>query len=225
VILNVSLFSRKDLRRAVKLLKAVFASPFVMSDRVLLAESGDRIGEAPIPKGMIGLGTVCSVTMNGIFLKAGIPVTSKFGGVLEIESREAKRFISLISYEGSSIDPLEIFIKSGMTDANRAVRNGSGSILASFREVPVVCLEAARKLSRTMSEKGLRGVLTIGEPNRPHLDVPVGIDKAGVVIVGGLNPVAILEENGIPTESKAMSALYPFTALRRYEDAVAGVGL
>lgn len=225
VILNVSLFSRKDLRKAIKLLKPVFTSPFVMSDRVMLAESGDRIGEASIPRNMVGLGTVCSVTMNGIFLKAGIPVTSKFGGILEIEGREAKRFISLISYEGSSLDPLEIFIKSGMTNASRAVKNGSGSILASFREVPLVCLEAAQKLSRSMAKSGLRGVLTIGDPNRPLLDVPVGFDKAGVVIVGGLNPVAILEENGISTISKAMSTLCAFSKLRRFSDVAAEKGL
>ena len=34
-----------------------------------------------------------------------------------------------------------------------------------------------------------------------------------VVIVGGLNPVAVLEEQGIPTESKAMSTLYDYSRL------------
>jgi len=42
----------------------------------------------------------CSVTINGIFLKAGIPVTSRFGGVVEIVDGKPERFISLISYEG-----------------------------------------------------------------------------------------------------------------------------
>ena len=74
IILNISWFPRKNLRKALELLKPVFSSPFVMSDRVILAEEGEEIGEALVPKGMVGLGTICSVTINGIFLKAGIPV-------------------------------------------------------------------------------------------------------------------------------------------------------
>lgn len=225
VIVNVSLFSRKSLREAAGLLRPVFVSPYVMSGNVLLAGGGERIGDQMVPKGMVGLGTVCSVTMNGIFLKAGIPVTSRFGGVLEIEEGRPRRFTSLISYEGSSLDPLEMFIKSGMTDAYHAVKTGSGSVLASFREIPVVCLDAARLLSRKMAEKGITGILEIGEPNRPLLDVPVGIDRAGIVIVGGLNPVAVLEEHGIPTDSKAMSTLCAFSRLQRFQDALSSRGL
>ena len=53
----------------------------------------------------------------------------------------------------------------------------------------------------------------IGSPNKPLLEVPVGIDKAGIVIIGGLNPVAVLEEHGIATESKAMSTLFEYAHL------------
>lgn len=222
VILNVSTFPRRKLPDALRLLKPVFSSPYVMSDRVMLTGSGRRIGDYTVPKNMVGLGTVCSVTLNGVFLKAGIPVTSRFGGIIEINGGDPKRFTSLISYEGSSLDPLEIFIKSGMTDAMDAVKAGSGRVLASFREIPVVCIDRAKELSRRLREKGIQGVLVIGEPNRPLLEVPVGMDKAGIVIVGGLNPVAVLEENGIPTRSKAMSTLCPFNQLQRYQDVAAG---
>jgi len=51
-----------------------------------------------IPQGQIGFGTVCSVTVNGMFMKAGIPITSKFGGVLQVND-EPVRFTALISYE------------------------------------------------------------------------------------------------------------------------------
>jgi repressor of nif and glnA expression len=38
-----------------------------MSDRVILAPEGEKIGSALVPKGMVGLGTIYSVTINGIF--------------------------------------------------------------------------------------------------------------------------------------------------------------
>ncbi len=191
-----------------------------MSDRVCLADEGEKIGEVPVPTGMAGLGTVCSVTINGILLKAGIPVTSRFGGVIETMNGTPRRFLSLISYDGSSLDPLEVFIRSRMTDVSGAAAGKAGRILASFREIPVVCLDKAKKLSRTMADRGIRGVLLIGSPNTPLLEVPVGIDKAGLVVVGGLNPVAALEEQGIPTESKAMSTLYDYSRLIPFRDLI-----
>jgi repressor of nif and glnA expression len=105
-----------------------------------------------------------------------------------------------------------------MTDVIGAVRNHSGRVLASFREIPVVCLDEARKLAAKMAAKGIGGILLIGEPNRPLLEIPVGIDKVGMVIVGGLNPVAALEESGIPTESKAMSTLHEYSGLTDFRD-------
>lgn len=217
VILNVSHLPEGRRKAAQALLADVFSSPFVMSDRLVIKRGGEKIGDASIPEGKVGVGTVCSVTINGIFLKAGIPVTSRFGGVVEISEGEPVRFLSLISYEGSSLDPLEIFIRSKMTDVIGAVKNHSGRILASFREIPVVCLEEARRLSKKMTDRGIGGILLIGQPNRPLLEIPVGIDKVGMVIVGGLNPVAAIEESGIPTESKAMSTLHEYSGLTTFQ--------
>lgn len=218
VILNISYFPEENLRDVMKLLRPVFYSPYVMSDRVIIAHGGERIGDVQIPQGKVGLGTVCSVTINGIFLKAGIPVTSKFGGIIEVVNSCPERFLSLISYEGSSLDPLEIFIRSKMTDVSGAVKKHYGKILASFREIPVVCLNEAKRLAETITNKGIGGILIIGAPNKPLLEVPVGIDKAGVVIVGGLNPVAAIEESGVNTETRAMSTLYEYSRLKGFKD-------
>lgn len=218
IILNVSYFPEEKLKEALRIMKPVFSSSYVMSDKVVFRKGGEKIGDITVPKGQIGFGTVCSVTINGIFLKAGIPVTSKFGGVLQIENSEPTRFTALISYEGSSLDPLEIFIKSRMTDVTGATKNHNGKILASFREIPIVSLEKAKELSAVMKEKGIGGILLIGNPNQPLLEMPVGIDKAGFVVVGGLNPIAALAEAGIPTESKAMSTLYSFSDLIKFRE-------
>jgi hypothetical protein len=133
---------------------------------------------------MVGLGTICSVTINGIFLKAGIPVASRFGGVVETANGKPLRFVSLISYDGSSLDPLEVFIKSKMTRVVSAVGMRSGNILASFREIPVVCWEEAQRLAKKVADRGIKGILLIGDPNRSLLEMPVGIDRVGMVVVG-----------------------------------------
>lgn len=218
IILNVSFIHEKDLKDALKVIKPVYKSPYVMSDRLVIAGEGEQIGDVIVPEGKVGLGTICSVTINGIFLKSGIPLVSKFGGVLMTEGPDPSRFTALISYEGSSIDPLEIFIRSKMTDVIGAVKNRTGRILASFREVPVVCVDEANRLARKLADISMGGILLIGNPNQPLIEMPVGMDKAGIVIVGGLNPVAALEETGISTESKAMSTLYEYSNLMSFKD-------
>ncbi len=220
VILNVTFFPENRLQAAVEAIRPVFSSSYAMSSRMIIKREGDAIGDLIIPEGMIGIGTVCSVTINGIFLKAGIPISSRFGGVVEISHGKALRFISIISYEGSSLDPLEIFIRSKMTDVTGALHHDSGKILASFREIPLICRDQAVQIAKRMSEKGIQGILAIGEPNTPLLDIPVNIDKVGVVVVGGLNPIAAVDEQGILTESMAMSTLYDYAKLSSLDKAL-----
>jgi HTH-type transcriptional regulator, global nitrogen regulator NrpRI len=217
IILNISYFPEEKLKEAVKIMKPVFLSSYVMSNKVVLKRGGEKIGDVTVPEGQVGFGTVCSVTINGIFLKNGIPVASKFGGVLQINS-EPVRFTALIGYEGSSLDPLEIFIKSRMTDVTWAVKKHSGKILASFREIPIVSIEKAAQVRENLKEKGIGGILLMGNPNQPLLEMPVSMDKAGMIIVGGLNPIAALEEAGIPSISKAMSTLYKFSDLIGFKE-------
>jgi hypothetical protein len=223
IILNISFFSEKKLRDVVKIVADVFASPYVMSNKIILAKGGERIGDVQVPEGCVGLGTVCSITLNGIFLKSGIPVTSRYGGVVEIEEGVPRRFTSLISYEGSSMDPLEILIKSRTTDVTGVIAHSIGKILASFREIPVVSMREAEILREKMFSKGVGGNILFGKPNQPLLDVPVGVDKVGMLVVGGLNPIAAAEEAGIFTESKAMSTLYEYSRLLTFNEAVSSL--
>lgn len=223
LIINVSFFPEKERGEAVKIMKQVFASPYVMSDRVVLAGEGERIGDVVVPEGKMGIGTVCSVTINGIFLKAGIPISSKFGGVMQVDEDGPSRFVSLISYEGSSLDPHLVFIKSRMTSVMDVIKHNEGNVLASFREIPVVSLERARELEEKLKAVGVGGIVQLGNPNMPLLEIPVGMDRAGVVVVGGLNPVAALEEAGIPTDSKAMSVLMDYAELVPFKEAARAV--
>jgi hypothetical protein len=74
-----------------------------------------------------------------------------------------------------------------------------------------------------MFSKGVGGNILFGKPNQPLLDVPVGVDKVGMLVVGGLNPIAAAEEAGIFTESKAMSTLYEYSRLLTFNEAVSSL--
>ncbi len=154
--------------------------------------------------------------LNGFFLKHGIATVSRFGGLLEMLDGNPYRFTQIINYDGTTVDPLEIFIKGQMTSVREACRMNHGTIGASFREVPAEALGRVKRLVAQMERIGLGGVLAIGRPNQPLLQVPVQQGRAGLVVAGGLNPLAAVEESGIPTTNIALHTLFEFEGLTPY---------
>ncbi|MBN1545068.1 MAG: DUF128 domain-containing protein, partial [Syntrophaceae bacterium] len=213
IILNVSTIGRQYLRKAIQQIQSVFRAELGMGRFVVLGIPGAEIEGVTLEGGKVAIGTVCSVTINGILLKEGIHTTSRFGGLLELVEGRPFRFTEIINYDGSSIDPLEIFIKSGMTGVRQAFLKGNGKIGASFREFPSVALSKVEKIRRKLDKIGLGGVVMIGKPGRPLLDIPVTEERVGMIVAGGLNPIAAVEESGITTESIAMGSLFEFEQL------------
>lgn len=207
VVSNVTLINKSDLSRSLHFMKPVFSCALSMGDRIAVRLYGGRIGDREVPRGKIMVATICSVTINGMFLKVGIPVVSRFGGLVEMDNNMPKRFIELTEYQGTSIDPHKIFIMANMTKVTQYANNGSGIIGVSFREFPSVAIEKARKLVFTLSRLNLNGILAIGQPNRPLLDIPVGEGRTGMIAIDGLNPIAALHEAGIPVELNPLSGL------------------
>lgn len=212
VILNLSWLARKDLARALEYMRPVIAAGLCMSDLVVIAEEGEELGD-PVPEGMVAIGTVCSVTLNGVLLHHYIPVNSVYGGLLELRGGRPLRFVELVSYAGTSIDPLHIFIGAGLTSSWHAAEHGSGTVGAGFREVPAVALPQVHEVLESLREWGMNGVLAIGAPGQPLLDLPVGIDRVGMVVIGGLTPMAAVTERGLKVINQAMSMPFPFSRL------------
>lgn len=207
VILNASMLPAERLTEARRIVAEVVQAGFGMGSRGVAAGPGGSLAGERIIDGRAAVATVCSITLNGVLLRAGVPVSSKFGGLLEIRDGEPLRFTHIVHYAGTTLDPLEIFIKARMTRVLHAARTGSGVVGASFREVSSAALPRARRLIGRMREAGLCGLVVMGEPSRPLLDIPVRQGRAGLVVVAGLNPLAAVQEAGIPTENRALARL------------------
>lgn len=205
LITNTVLVKNRDFGRSLHNMEPVFAAGLGMGNRVAVAMEGQTLGGAQVPRGQVAIATVCSMSVNGILLKEGIPAASRFGGLLEMRKGKPLRFVQLMEYRGSTADPLELFIRAGMTEVRQCAETGSGIIGASFREVPGVASAEVRSIRNRLASLGLGGILTVGEPNRPLLGVPVAEGKAGMIVAGGLNPVAALHEAGVPVVIDSLS--------------------
>jgi repressor of nif and glnA expression len=213
VPVNISLFQKEQFRKALKIMKPVFKAGLCVSDLAAVLEEGETCGDTMIPPGKTGLATVCSIVVNGALLKAGVPVDSKFGGILQIQKRQPRRFIELINYAGSSLDPSEIFIRAKMTSVIQAAENGNGEILANYREIPAICRPAAEEIASLLKNAGMGGLFLLGNVSEPVCEVPVDLNRVGIILIGGLNPVAAAQEAGISSDNRDMSSLMDYQKL------------
>ena len=213
VPINASLFSKDDFPRAVAVMKDAFKAGICVSELVATASEGQKLGDVVIPKGKIGLATVCGVVVNGVLLKRGVPMESKFGGVLEIRDSKPRRFVAIINYGGTSLDPSEQYIRAGMTSVCEAAKTGNGRILANFREIPAPARSIVEDIISKLKAAGINGVFALGNMSEPICQIAVGMNRVGMVLLGGLNPVATAVEAGIEVQNVAESGMIDFQQL------------
>jgi repressor of nif and glnA expression len=218
VPVNISFFPERQFKKAIEIMKGVFQAGICVGELVAVAHQGEKLGGIIMPQGKIGLATVCSIIVNGALLKAGVPMDSKFGGILQIKNHKPLRFVELIQYSGSSLDPSEIYITSKMTSVGEVVAKGEGRVLANFREIPAICQPIAEKVVAGLKEANLGGVLMMGEVSKSVCEVFVELNKVGMILIGGLNPVAAAVESGIEVENHAMSTVMEYRDLIKFGD-------
>jgi len=218
VVVNASLVDPDHLIAWADEISRAFAKGYAMGDRLAVLGPRETLGTLTVPEGKVGLCTVCSITFDGVLLRHGIPTTSRFGGLLQLRSGQPTRFVELIHYDGTTVDPLEVFVRSGMTSYRSAIRDGNGLIGASFRELPADSRAVALNISKHLSAVGLGGLLAVGEPGQSVLGLSVNAGRIGTVVVGGLNPVAVLTETDHNVECRAMAGLLDFHRLFHHEE-------
>ena len=218
VPINLSLFPKERFGQAIEAMKETFRASLCPSDLIAVAYEGERLGEVLVPQGRVGLATVSNIVINGALLKAGIPIDSKFGGIVQIQNHEPLRFVDLIEYIGSSLNPCEVFIVGKMTSVSKAAREGSGKILASFWELPALARPKAETVIKQLETVDIRGLTKLGKIGEPVCETQVGVSKVGIIVTEGLNPVAAAVEAGIEVINHTMSGVIDFGRLRSFWD-------
>lgn len=214
--INTSLIKKGELKRAISVMKDAFRANVCVSDLVAIAQEGEKLGSVIVPNGQIGLATVCSVVINGVLLRAGVSCDYRFGGVLQIRNSEPRRFVAIIEYAGTSLDPSEQFIRAKMTSVSETVKTGNGKILGVFRTIPALTREVVERNISLLKEAGIGGVYTLGNTSESIYQIPVATNRIGIVQLSGLNPIAAASEAGIKIENIAESGLIDFEQLHSF---------
>lgn len=221
MVVNTARIDARDLARAIPQIEPVIRARLGMGSRMILGREGARVGESDVPAGCAVFGAACSIAVNGILLKFGIPVVSRYGGLVEIAGGRPVRFIEMIEYRGTTVDPLAVFIRAGMTRVLAAARTGEGVVGASFREIPAVAVPEVLRIRRLMRRRDLDAILEIGRPSRPLLGISVQEGRAGMIVLGGLNSFAALQESGIRVTIDPLAGLADIASFRSFREIAA----
>jgi len=218
IIANTSIIEETHFQNVLDLLRQAVHSGLSVSPYIKIISPGERIGNVRIKKGRIGIATACSITIDGVLFKSGIPVKPKFGGVVEIHNGSPLRFTDILTYDSTTIDPLDILMSQELTSVTGMITTGSGKILANLREAPMAALNRIEQVLESLVEAGFSCVLEVGGPNRDILGVQVGRDKLGIAVIGGTNPMALVQENGIEIDTQEMSVLIDIDELSHIDE-------
>jgi len=207
IIVNISLVNESDFKKIIGLFRQAIHSGLAVSPYIKIIHAGENIGDITIEKGKVGIATACSITIDGVLLKAGIPVKPRLGGVVEIHEGKPLRFTDVLTYDSTTIDPLDVLMSQELTSVTDMINTGTGKILANMREAPMPARDKIEQVLDSLVEAGFSCILEVGEPNNDILGIQVGRDKLGIAVIGGTNPMAYVQENGLDIDTHELSIL------------------
>jgi len=210
IITNTSLVKKEDLPDILAVFYDTIQSGLAVCPRIKLEEQGKRVR----------IKTACSLTLDGVLLKSGIPIRPKGGGIIEVIEREPVRFTDMLMYWATTIDPIDVLTAQELTDLTGMMRTGNGRILGNLQEAPMLAREHIEEVLDRLAEAEFTGVLELGEPNMNLLGVSVERDHLGIALVGGTNLVAAAWEFGIQMEHESISDLTEISAMKHIEEMI-----
>jgi len=212
VIANTSLVDESDEEKILDMMGRAWDAGYTISRRGLILRSGESLGGQEVPAGSLGIATICSITLDGMLLKRGIPVLTSFAGLAQVREGQTVGFMDLIAYAGSSLDPIRVFMRRKATSISAAISSGTGTVLANVREVPAGAEERVRELLDEFHAAGFGGLIKIGQESEPLLGCPVGPGKIGIAFYAGVNGVVAGEEIGARIRTAPISILVDYAS-------------
>jgi repressor of nif and glnA expression len=215
VVANVSVVDKSFHDKVMSTIRELYEANLLLAPYIKVLDENEEYQNISVSEGRIALLTVCDLTIDGVLIHSGIPLFLKYGGLVQVVNKKPLRFIELISYEGTTVPPLELFIRSNQTSVTRVMRTGSGILPAAMREIVTDAREKTLKILLALKERGWSGILSVSAPNEPLLGVPVSMDRFGLCMIGGLTPGAALLEEGVKVETFAPHCLIPLEDMKR----------
>jgi len=212
VAVNLSIINENKERDVMKILKDICTSTNWAPPFIKIGYSGETLCDYKIPEGKIGLATITSMAIDGIFVNSGIYTVPLYTGLIEFSDHKPIRFINIVSTTGCSFDPLTIFMGRERSTVCDAVRKGCGLMPADYREYPSMVRDKIIRILEKIIEI-FGGLIMISEPEAFILGVLPKIGYGGISALGGEILISALNEKGISMVTRTVYSTIDFKEL------------
>jgi hypothetical protein len=215
VVANVSIVGNRILDKVFSIVRSLYKAKLLPAPYIKILHGEGQYGSIFIPKGKIAIFTVCNLTLDGLLIRSGIPILLRYGGLVQFVNYKPLRFVELLSYEGTTLPPLELLTHQRLTSIMSFLRSGTGVLPANFREAPAEARDETINIFEELKVKGWGGIIAVGQPNESVLGIPVAMDRFGISMIGGLTPEAALKESGVSIKTFAPHCLIPLEDMEK----------
>ncbi len=213
---NVAFIDKKWFEDVVSILRDFSSFPYLVSNRIVIAEEYEDLGGREIPEGKFAVGVVSNTIFDVVLRNAGINTYPEYAALLSVEELQPKGITELISYVGTTLSPGLLFIKAGLTSVLETHRTGRGEILTAIRSFSRYAMDIARKVLELAESKGFGGIIKMLHPADRRFGLPAA-NRARLIVSAGLNYLAPFHESGIPLEIRVNEFFVDYRELREPE--------
>ena len=215
VVANVSILDKPLYDKTLETVEMLHNMHLLSAPYIKMLDENEKYCDISVPEGKIALFTVCNLTLDSILIHSGIPLFFQYGGLVQMLNHKPIRFVEIISYKGTTVPPLEVFVCKKMTSITGILKTGSGMLVANLREIPTQARAKTVKILEKQKERGWGGILVLGESNESVLGVPISMDRFGICMVGGIIPAATIAEEGTQIFTSSFHCLIPIEEMIR----------
>ncbi len=215
VLVNTLLIGENRLDDVLGVLAATSASPVIISSRVGLVRSGERLWNFVVPQGHVALLGITARNFDVFLQKRRIPTETIATVLLRIEDNEPKGIADILFHSGTTLSPGELLIRGRYTSVSDVVRTGNGLATASIKTFPPQFFDEVAEMLHSLDRTAFSGLIEMKGQLPPAYRMSYRDREKGYMLVyGGANFFAPLVEQHLAENLRISHALYDISRMR-----------
>ena len=209
VMVNTLLIDEDKMPGALKILAKTAESGVIVSSRLGILRSSERMWNFEIPPGKSALIGVSSRNYDVLLQQFRIPTETSATFLYNIEDFKPSGITDIISHAGITLSPGELLIRGKYTSVSRVAECGSGLVTAAIKTFPSIYFDEVQKIISSLDPSLFSGpVELMAQIPQFYRTNYKDRNKGYMLVYGGANFLAPLVEKGLAEMLSISHSIY-----------------
>ncbi len=209
VMVNTLLIDEDKMPGALKILARVAESGVIVSSRLGILKSSERMWNYEVPKGKNALIGVSSRNYDVLLQQYRIPTETSATFLYHVEDFKPSGITDIISHAGITLSPGELLIRGKYTSVSGVIEGGSGLVTAAIKTFPSLYFDEVQKILSDLDPSLFSGPVELKAQIPQFYRMSYKDRNKGYMLVyGGANFFAPLVEQGLAEMLSISHSIY-----------------